>query len=215
MEIVPSSTSNYPYYHWSRQGKCAHVEMALKHQNLMCFGRRSNYCEFLCSSGNCFWSAERSGLSCNVKNPMNPDLELWIGALERFHALRDWLNLLRFTEVSPMLMTKDSETSQNWSMPQFTSSDVATWNWRSFNDPSHIVGQKRRWPYLRRSACEWKLCLDGFDDETIDDSRQKLVWCKTAGNSSRLWKKWSDAMISKNKEVWSLMTSGRIWEEER
>jgi hypothetical protein len=45
-----------------------------------------------------------------VKNPMNPDLQLWIGALERLHAV-GIISWPPFIEVFLILMIKDSETN--------------------------------------------------------------------------------------------------------
>ena len=67
-------------------GNAAHVEMALKHNiDILWIGARTTVNPFAVQE---IAEALRGvDIPVMVKNPMNPDLELWIGALERMYAV--------------------------------------------------------------------------------------------------------------------------------
>ena len=67
-------------------GNAAHVEMALKHQiDILWIGARTTVNPFAVQE---IADALRGvDIPVMIKNPMNPDLELWMGALERMYAV--------------------------------------------------------------------------------------------------------------------------------
>ncbi len=112
-----------------------------------------------------------------VKNPVNPDLELWIGALERLHragmhriaALHRGFNSYKSTEY---------RNPPQWGIPielrrRFPSLTI-------LHDPSHCAGDARIVPRLARRAFD--LCFDGLMVEVhpnpacaLSDAAQQLT----------------------------------------
>jgi chorismate mutase len=99
-----------------------------------------------------------------IKNPMNPDLELWMGALERMYAV-GITKLAAIHRGFSDAYDKRYRNKPNWSMPihlkrEWTGMEV-------INDPSHIVGRRDGLLEVAQSAMNFG--LDGLMIETHHD----------------------------------------------
>lgn len=86
-----------------------------------------------------------------VKNPVNPDLELWIGALERIHAagIRRLGAIHRgFTSYSP----GNWRNPPHWSIPIELHHRIP--NLQLLHDPSHCSGSATKVPDLSKKAIQ-------------------------------------------------------------
>jgi chorismate mutase len=144
-------------------GNAAHVEMALKHKvDVLWVGARTTVNPFAVQE--IAEALKGVDIPVMVKNPMNPDLELWIGALERFHAVGiDKLAAIHrgFSDA----YDKRFRNKPNWSMPihlkrMWTGMEV-------INDPSHIVGKRDGLLEVAQRAMNFG--LDGLMIETHHD----------------------------------------------
>lgn len=112
-----------------------------------------------------------------VKNPVNPDLELWIGALERLHRV----GVYRLGVVHRGFSTYDKSRYRNdpfWQIPiemrrRFPNLPI-------FCDPSHIAGRRDLIAGISQQAMD--LGFDGllveshFDpDAALSDAQQQLT----------------------------------------
>lgn len=121
-------------------------------------------------------SLEGQDIPVFVKNPLNPDLQLWIGALERLYAS----GIKKLVAIHRGFSTHNEHTyrnSPNWEIPielktKFPSLEIIV-------DPSHIAGQR---PLLREVA---QKAMDlGFDglmvevhpnpDKALSDAQQQI-----------------------------------------
>lgn len=144
-------------------GNTAHVELALKYGvDVLWIGARTTVNPFAVQE---IAEALRGvDIPVMVKNPMNPDLELWIGALERLHAVG--INKLAaihrgFSDS----YDKRFRNKPNWSMPILLKN-----KWKGMeviNDPSHIVG--KRDGILETAQRAINFGLDGLMIETHHD----------------------------------------------
>ncbi|WP_439474372.1 chorismate mutase [Algoriphagus formosus] len=144
-------------------GNAAHAELALKHGvDVVWIGARTTVNPFAVQE--IAEALRGSDVPVMVKNPMNPDLDLWIGALERMHAVGlDKLAAIHrgFSDA----YDKRFRNKPNWSMPihlkrVWTGMEV-------INDPSHIVG--KRDGILDISQRAMNFGLDGLMIETHHD----------------------------------------------
>ncbi|WP_143960048.1 chorismate mutase [Litoribacter populi] len=144
-------------------GNAAHVEMALKHKvDVLWIGARTTVNPFAVQE--IAEALRGTDIPVMVKNPMNPDLQLWIGALERLHAVG--INKLAaihrgFSDA----YDKRFRNKPNWSMPIHLKRE-----WKGMqviNDPSHIVG--KRDGILETSQRALNFGLDGLMIETHHD----------------------------------------------
>lgn len=118
-----------------------------------------------------------SDLEIWVKNPVNPDIELWIGAIER---------ILRATgkEVGAIHRGFSSYNSgkyrnpPHWAIPIELKRRMP--DLKILHDPSHTGGNKDLIPYLAGAAMN--LCFDGLmievhknPDNALSDARQQLT----------------------------------------
>ena len=96
-----------------------------------------------------------------VKNPINPDLELWIGAIERLHGA----GLRRIAAVHRGFSSYDKKMYRNppmWYIPIELRRRIP--NLPIFCDPSHIAGSRDRIATLCQQAMD--LQFDGLMIET-------------------------------------------------
>ncbi len=144
-------------------GNAAHAEIALRNKvDVVWVGARTTVNPFAVQE---IADALRgTDIPVMVKNPMNPDLDLWMGALERFQAVGlDKLAAIHrgFSDA----YDKRFRNKPNWSMPMhlkrlWTGMEV-------INDPSHIVG--KRDGILEISQKAMNFGLDGLMIETHHD----------------------------------------------
>ena len=144
-------------------GNAAHVELALKHNvDVLWVGARTTVNPFAVQE--IADALKGVDIPVMIKNPMNPDLQLWIGALERMHAVG--INKLAaihrgFSDS----YDKRFRNKPNWSMPIHLKRE-----WKGMeviNDPSHIVGNREG--ILETSQRAINFGLDGLMIETHDD----------------------------------------------
>ena len=112
-----------------------------------------------------------------VKNPINPDLELWIGAIERLYAV----GLRRIGAIHRGFSSYDKKTYRNppmWYLPIELRRRIP--QLRVFCDPSHIAGKRDRIATLSQQAMD--LQFDGLmiethfaPEEAWSDSAQQLT----------------------------------------
>ena len=96
-----------------------------------------------------------------VKNPINPDLELWIGAIERLHNA----GVRRIGAIHRGFSAYDQKTYRNppmWHIPIELRRRIP--NLPIFCDPSHISGNRECLPLLCQQAMD--LQFDGLMIET-------------------------------------------------
>ena len=112
-----------------------------------------------------------------VKNPVNPDLELWIGALERINGA----GIKRLAAIHRGFSSYDKKIYRNlpmWQIPIELSRRIP--NIKLFNDPSHIGGRRD----LIAPLCQQAMDL-GFDgllveshccpEEAWSDAKQQVT----------------------------------------
>lgn len=144
-------------------GNAAHAELALKHKvDVVWIGARTTVNPFAVQE--IAEALRGTDIPVMIKNPMNPDLQLWIGALERMHAVG--LNKLAaihrgFSDS----YDKRFRNKPNWSMPIHLKRE-----WKGMeviNDPSHIVGNREG--ILETAQRAINFGLDGLMIETHHD----------------------------------------------
>jgi len=144
-------------------GNAAHVELALKHKvDVLWVGARTTVNPFAVQE--IADALKGVDIPVMVKNPMNPDLQLWLGALERFHAVGITKLAAIHRGFSDAYENK-FRNKPNWSMPIHLKRE-----WRGMeviNDPSHIVG--KRDGILETSQRAINFGLDGLMIETHHD----------------------------------------------
>jgi chorismate mutase len=144
-------------------GNAAHAEMALKHKvDVLWIGARTTVNPFAVQE---IAEALRGvDIPVMVKNPMNPDLQLWIGALERLHAV-GITKLAAIHRGFSDSYDKRFRNKPNWSMPIHLKRE-----WKGMeviNDPSHIVGNREG--ILETAQRAINFGLDGLMIETHHD----------------------------------------------
>jgi len=108
-----------------------------------------------------------------VKNPINPDLELWIGAIERLYAA----GIRRLGAIHRGFSSYDRKTFRNppmWYIPIELRRRIP--NLPMFCDPSHIAGKQDRIALLSQQAMD--LQFDGLVIET--HSHPEEAWSDSA-----------------------------------
>lgn len=144
-------------------GNAAHVESALKHGvDVLWIGARTTVNPFAVQE---IAEALRGvDVPVMVKNPMNPDLQLWIGALERLYAVGIH-KLAAIHRGFSDSYDKRFRNKPNWSMPIHLKRE-----WKGMeviNDPSHIVGNREG--ILETAQRAINFGLDGLMIETHHD----------------------------------------------
>jgi len=112
-----------------------------------------------------------------VKNPVNPELELWIGAIERFHRV----GLRRLAAIHRGFSSYEKKEYRNepiWHLPIALRYELP--NLPMFCDPSHITGKRELIPQITQQAMD--LNFDGLMIEThcnpsaaLSDAKQQIT----------------------------------------
>jgi chorismate mutase len=139
----------------------AHIELALKHQvDVLWIGARTTVNPFQIK--NLADALRGVRIPVMVKNPVNPDVELWLGAIERFETVgvKDVAAIHRgFSGYSPAAGYRNQP---NWPVPielKRRRPDIAI-----ICDPSHITGKRDRIKEMSQKALDMR--FDGLMIET-------------------------------------------------
>lgn len=157
-------------------GNTQHVEQALKAGvEVLWIGARTTVNPF--SVQEIAESLRGVEVPVMVKNPVNPDLALWIGALERLHAVGiDKLAAIHrgFTDAYDTRF----RNKPNWSMPIHLKREID--GIQVINDPSHICGNRAGLQEVAQRALNFG--LDGLmiethhkPDEAWSDAKQQIT----------------------------------------
>jgi chorismate mutase len=104
-----------------------------------------------------------------VKNPVNPDLELWKGAIERIHKV----GIERIGAIHRGFSTFGTTEYRNlptWQLPIDLKTALPTVP--IFNDPSHIAGKRELLPEIAQKAMDMN--FEGFIIESHCDPSKAL-----------------------------------------
>ncbi|PID95096.1 MAG: 3-deoxy-7-phosphoheptulonate synthase [Bacteroidetes bacterium] len=153
-----------------------HLELALKHQiHLFWLGARTVVNPFMVQE----LADALKGLevAVMVKNPVNPDINLWMGALERLYKA----GITRLAAVHRGFSHFESAPLRNkpfWEIPIALKRRVR--NLPVITDPSHICGQRALLREVAQKAMD--LEMDGVmiethinPDEALTDARQQVT----------------------------------------
>jgi chorismate mutase len=112
-----------------------------------------------------------------IKNPVNPDLDLWIGAIERFYMV----GITRLAACHRGFSTYEKSVYRNdpnWQLPIELKRRIP--NIPMINDPSHICGARERLLEVSQKAMD--LNFDGLiieshcnPDVAMSDAKQQLT----------------------------------------
>jgi len=152
-----------------------HVEEALKHQvDILWIGARTVVNPF--SIQELASSVEGVDIPVMIKNPVNPDLSLWIGAIERFHMA----GIKRIAAVHRGFYLFDKSPYRNapmWEIPIELKRQIP--GLPIICDPSHIGGERELLPEIAQKALD--LEMDGLmlevhtnPDEALTDPQQQI-----------------------------------------
>jgi len=146
-----------------------HVEAALKHQiDILWIGARTVVNPF--SMQDLASSIEGVDIPIMIKNPVNPDLGLWIGAIERFY--RAGINELAAIHRGFYLFDKSPyRNAPMWEIPIELKRQIP--NIPIICDPSHICGEKSLLPEISQKALD--LEMDGLMIEVHPNPQQALT----------------------------------------
>lgn len=153
-----------------------HVELALKYGiDILWVGARTSANPFAMQS--LADSLQGVDVPVLVKNPVNPDLELWIGALERLNGA----GIKRLGAIHRGFSSYDKKIYRNlpmWQIPIELKRRIP--NLPIVNDPSHIGGRRDLIAPLCQQAMD--LGLDGLiveshcnPDEAWSDAKQQIT----------------------------------------
>lgn len=157
--------------------KAEHVEACLKHDiKILWIGARTSANPFAVQAiADVMKGVE--GLTVMVKNPINPDLQLWIGALERINKA----GIKNIAAIHRGVSSHEESIFRNfpaWSIPIELKTIVP--NLPIIVDPSHIAGNCELIPFLCQKAID--LDMDGLMIEThiapkiaLSDAKQQLT----------------------------------------
>lgn len=141
----------------------AHVDLALEHDiDLLWIGARSTVSPFIVQE--IADALEGTDKIVLVKNPVNPDLSLWLGAVERLHTA----NIKKLGVIHRGFSTYEKTKYRNipeWQLPielQTKFPDLPL-----INDPSHITGKRDMIFDVSQTALD--LNFDGLMIETHCD----------------------------------------------
>ena len=141
----------------------AHVDLALEHDiDLLWIGARSTVSPFIVQE--IADALEGTDKIILVKNPVNPDLSLWLGAVERLHSA----NIKKLGVIHRGFSTYEKSKYRNipeWQMAIELQSKFP--DLPLINDPSHITGKRDM--ILDVSQMALDLNFDGLMIETHND----------------------------------------------
>ncbi len=116
-----------------------------------------------------------------IKNPINPDLDLWIGAIERFHKM-GVKNLGAIHRGFSSFRKSNYRNIPSWQIPIDLKSKYPTLP--IINDPSHICGNREGIFEMSQTALDLK--MDGLIIETHCDPDKAWSDAKQQIKPSRL-----------------------------
>ncbi len=147
----------------------AHVESCVKFGvDMVWLGARTTVNPFLVQE--LADACKGSGLAVMVKNPVSPDLRLWVGAIERMHRA----GIERIIAVHRGFQTAQTNMYRNsplWEIPLALKRLIP--GLPLFCDPSHLAGSRRGLPEVSRQALA--LGADGLMIESHHDPVRALT----------------------------------------
>ena len=153
-----------------------HIEEALKHNvDILWIGARTTVSPFAIQEiANCLKGVN---IPVMVKNPINPDISLWIGAIERLYNS----GLKKLTAIHRGFSSYEKDKYRNspiWEIPLELKRKIPTLP--IICDPSHIGGHSNLIQEISEQALQLK--MDGLMIEThtdpknaLSDSRQQIT----------------------------------------
>jgi len=112
-----------------------------------------------------------------IKNPVNPELDLWVGAIERFHRV----GIRRIGAIHRGFSSHEKKVFRNeplWHLPIELRYEIP--NLPVFCDPSHITGKREFVPMVSQQAMD--INFDGLMIEThcepataMSDAKQQMT----------------------------------------
>ncbi len=156
--------------------KPAHVEACLKYGvDVMWVGARTSVNPFAVQE--IADSLKGNDVTVMVKNPINPDLQLWIGAIERINRA----GVKRLAAIHRGFSSYDETIFRNspmWSLPIELKTICP--NLPIICDPSHITGKPELIPFMAQKALD--LDMDGMMIEShiqpavaLSDAKQQVT----------------------------------------
>ncbi|MDB4303359.1 bifunctional 3-deoxy-7-phosphoheptulonate synthase/chorismate mutase type II [Desulfosarcina sp.] len=153
-----------------------HVEAALKHEvDILWIGARTVVNPF--SMQELATSIEGVDIPVMIKNPVNPDLSLWIGAIERFYLA----GIKRIAAIHRGFYLFDKSPYRNapmWEIPIELKRQLP--GLPIICDPSHIAGERELLPEIAQKALD--LEMNGLmievhrnPDEALTDPQQQIT----------------------------------------
>lgn len=152
-----------------------HVELALRYgMKILWIGARTTVNPF--SVQEIADALKGVDVPVMVKNPINPDLALWIGALERIN--QAGINQIAAIHRGFSSMNKQFRNAPNWEIPIELKTTLPSLP--LFCDPSHIAGSRDKLSYISQKAFD--LDFDGLmieshytPDAALSDAQQQIT----------------------------------------
>ncbi|MEO0312116.1 MAG: hypothetical protein RIQ89_1773 [Bacteroidota bacterium] len=153
-----------------------HVSEALKHQvNVLWIGARTTVNPFAVQE--IAEALQGEDIPVMVKNPVNPDLELWVGAIERIYQA-GIQNIAAVHRGFSAYERSKYRNQPNWQIPIELKRRFPTLP--LINDPSHIAGRRNLIAEVAQTAFD--LDFDGLmvevhpqPDQALSDAKQQLT----------------------------------------
>lgn len=153
-----------------------HIELALKYGvDMLWVGARTSANPF--SVQNIADALKGTKIAVLVKNPVNPDVQLWIGALERLNKA----GITRLAAIHRGFSTHEQSVFRNapmWNIP--IELKAACPNLPIICDPSHICGNTELIPFIAQKSLD--MDMDGLMIEShnnpscaLSDAKQQLT----------------------------------------
>ena len=141
----------------------SHVELALKGEvDVLWIGARTTVNPFMIQE--IAEALSGTNIPALVKNPVNPDVELWIGAIERLHAV-GLENVAAIHRGFSTFQKSPFRNSPNWNIPIELKRRMP--DLPIICDPSHICGSRDLLGEVAQKAID--LSMDGLMLETHHD----------------------------------------------
>ena len=151
-----------------------HVELALKHQiQILWVGARTTVNPF--SVQEIADALQGTNIPVMVKNPINPDVHLWMGAIERLY--KSGINKIVAVHRGFSSYDKRYRYAPHWEVPIQLKTEMP--NLPLICDPSHITGIRSNVPVVAQKSLD--LDMDGLmvevhptPDHAWSDAKQQL-----------------------------------------
>ncbi len=157
-------------------GNASHVEKALKWGiSVLWIGARSTVNPFLVQE--IADSLKGVDIPVMVKNPVNPDLQLWIGAFERLNKA----GITKLAAIHRGFSSYEKSSFRNepmWEIPIALKTHFP--DLPMINDPSHITGNRDLVPFICQKALDMDmqgLMIESHEDPSIawTDAKQQVT----------------------------------------